>query len=101
MCKKKTVFRIKGLILQSDLIQVMGLIPGASHMFFTTTFRDKREERQIALGKKSASANFHKYGHIEIRDSDKEHLKAIYQAILPYMVRNYTHDFVWTCSCAS
>lgn len=44
---------------------------------------------------------FHKYGHIEIRDSDKEHLKAIYQAILPYMVRNYTHDFVWTCSCAS
>lgn len=93
MCKRKTVFRIKGLIRQSDLIQVMGLIPGASHTLYTTTFRDKQEERQIARGKKSVSADFHKYGHIEIRDGDKEFLKAIYQTILPYLVRNYTHDF--------
>ena len=93
MCKKKTVFRIKGLILQSDLTTVMGLIPAANRLLYTTTFRDKQEEVRIARGKKSMSLNYHKYGHIEIRDSDKEHLRAIYQAIIPYLVRNYTSDF--------
>jgi len=93
MCKKKTVFRIKGLINQSDLTTVMGLIHGASHLFYNATFRDKQEERRIARGKKSMSADFHKYGHIEIRDSDPELLQKIYQAIRPYLVRNYTRDF--------
>ena len=93
MCKPKTVYRIKGLIRQSQISEVLGLIPRANHVLYTATFRDKQDERRIAHGKKPMHADFKKYGHIEVRDSDKEHLATIYQAIRPYLVRNYTHDF--------
>lgn len=88
----KTVYRVKGIIRESDITAVFSAIPHIKTMRCEATFRDKSETKLLRHKRGTHhSRNFGMYRHLELRDSNQETMATAYEAIKPYFVRDFTH----------
>ncbi|MBP3463554.1 MAG: hypothetical protein ACI4VN_02755 [Clostridia bacterium] len=87
---KKTVFRIKGIVKESQLPKILSFVPTPITLRCQQTFKAKKEAKLVQLGRKKRMSDSAKYLHLELRAGDEALMKKVYQDIKPYLIRDFT-----------